>query len=88
MNCISCKEGYTLFDSTNCLKCDKYVNYVMTECIDEIPEGYYLKNKTAGTLGQCHNLCKTYKVEPIAWSMNCIECKYNNAYYEPSYPGN
>ena len=88
MNCISCKEGYTLFDSTNCLKCDKYVNYEMTECIDEIPEGYYLKNKTAGTLGQCHNLCKTCKGDPIAWSMNCIECKYNNAYYEPSYPGN
>ena len=88
MKCISCKEGYTLYESTNCLKCDKYVNYEMTECLDEIPEGYYLKNETRGTLDKCHNLCKTCKEGPRQWTMNCIECKYNNPNYEALYEGN
>ena len=47
MNCLSCKPGYQLYESTNCLSCPKYIkyiNYELTECLNEIPNGYYLKD--------------------------------------------
>ena len=89
MNCLSCHEGFILYDSKNCLNCDnKYVNFDLTECIDEIPEGYYLIDQTLHTIGKCHELCKTCNGAPVLWSMNCIECKYYDPNFEPSYEGN
>ena len=46
-NCLSCYPNYLLYNSTNCLDCKyrlKYVNYEQTECIDDIPDGYYCNN--------------------------------------------
>ena len=60
MNCLSCKDNFKFYEkSTNCLNCEKYVNYLQTECISEVPEGYYIENENLGTLGKCHELCKT-----------------------------
>ena len=87
MNCLSCKEGFKLYESKNCLICPKYINYEQTECIDEIPEGYFLENKSLGTIGKCHELCKTCKGSPKLWSMNCIECKYSDFDFKPNYEG-
>jgi hypothetical protein len=89
MNCISCKEGFHLFESTNCLSCPSplYVNPELTECIDEIPLGYYLENRELRTLGRCHSLCKTCLEGPQLWSMNCIECKYHDSKFIPAYDG-
>ena len=83
MNCLSCKPGYQLYESTNCLSCPKYVNYDLTECLDKIPNGYYLQDPKMRTLGKCHELCKTCNEGPELWSMNCLECKYTNPNYTP-----
>ena len=39
--------------------CEKYYNFGETGCVDEIPEGYYLKDETLKTIDQCHNDCKS-----------------------------
>ena len=88
MNCLTCKEGLKLYGLMNCLNCPKYVNYELTECLDEIPEGYYLNDKELGTLEKCHHLCKTCEGPPIAWTMNCVECKYTDPNFIPNYKGN
>ena len=36
MNCLSCKEGLNLYESKNCLKCEKYINYELTECVKNV----------------------------------------------------
>ena len=87
MNCLSCKEGLNLYESKNCLNCPKYVNYLQTECIDTIPDGYFLLYKNLGILGKCHKLCKTCEEAPTLSSMNCKECKYNDTDFIPSYEG-
>ena len=77
MYCLSCKEGFNFYKtSSNCLKCPKYINYEQTECIDSIPEGYYLQNKELGILGKCHHLCKTCDGPPTIFGMQCTECLY------------
>ena len=87
MNCDSCIQSYKLYTkSSNCLNCPRYVNYEQTACLDEIPEGYFLENEFYGTLGKCHENCKTCDDYPSYWEMNCIECKYENPSYVPTYP--
>ena len=93
MNCLSCKDNFKLYEkSTNCLNCEKYVNYLQTECISEVPEGYYVENENLGTLGKCHELCKTCeKGEAMIdgeLHMNCKVCKYNNSKFNTSIEGN
>ena len=85
MNCLSCKEGFNFYKvSNNCLKCPKYVNYNQTECIDSIPDGYYLENEKLGTLGKCHHLCKKCDGPPTFYGMQCTECKYESKdFYSP-----
>ena len=83
MNCKSCHNLYKFYEkSTNCLKCSKYVNYLQTECIDTIPEGYYLENENMGTIQKCHSLCKTCLRKPEQINnqiyMNCETCLYEN----------
>ena len=86
-NCLSCYEGFNLYGSKNCLSCPNYVNLELTECIDEIPEGYFLQNQEKGILGKCHELCKTCFDFPEMYNMNCIECKYLNYKFTPYYTG-
>ena len=54
MQCLSCKEGFNLYSkSHNCLKCPHYINYEQIECIDSIPDGYYLEIESLGILDKC-----------------------------------
>ena len=87
MNCLTCKEGLHKYTSNNCLNCSKYVNYELTGCIDEIPDGYFLADEELGVLGKCHELCKTCYDYGEMLNMNCIECKYSNSKFEPEYEG-
>ena len=88
MNCDSCIQGYKHYTrSSNCLKCPKFVNYEQTDCIDEVPEGYFVDNEYMGTLGKCHEYCKTCDDYPSYWGMNCLECKYYNPKFVPLYDG-
>ena len=92
MNCLSCENEFKYYNvSKNCLKCEKYVNFEQNECIDEIPEGYYLEDKELGTLGKCHFLCKTCIEGPFTKNnnlhMNCQVCLYKNSNFKPIYDG-
>lgn len=94
MNCLSCEEDYNFYDkSKNCLQCPRYVNYLQTECIDIIPEGYYVNNEIIGTIEKCHDLCKTCSEGPSTdendnLKMNCNTCKYEKKDFVPNIPGN
>ena len=85
MNCLSCQDGFYLYKSNNCLNCSKYVNFEQTECIEVIPDGYYLEDEEIGTLGKCHELCKTCDGPPMPYGMQCIECKYEEEGFVPTY---
>ena len=77
MNCLSCKdnENYKYYPKNkNCLNCPKFVNYDQTECIDEIPDKYYLYDSTLGTIEQCYSLCLKCSEGPTSTSMNCDYC--------------
>ena len=88
MNCDSCVQNYKYYEkSQNCLRCPKYVNFEQNDCLDEIPEGYFVDNDYFGTLGKCHENCKTCDDYSSYWEMNCIECKYYNPKYVPIYKG-
>ena len=92
MNCLSCENGLKFYDeSKNCLNCSKYVNFLQTKCINEIPDGYYLFDKRLGIIKKCHDLCKTCTAGPYFlygnFYMNCESCKYNNIYFEPPLKG-
>ena len=84
MNCLSCNDD--LFNyykkSTNCMNCPMYIDYSQTKCINEIPDGYYLKDLALKTIEKCHELCQTCEknstvVNGIIY-MNCKTCKYTN----------
>ena len=94
MNCLSCEtEKFNYYaKSTNCLKCQKYVDYSQTKCINDIPEGYFLKEINLGTIEKCHELCKSCNREPTNENgiehMNCKTCKFTNNDYQKEIEGN
>ena len=92
MNCITCIEGFKYYKSTNCLNCEKYVDYSQIKCIENIPDGYFLENKQLGTIGKCHDLCKTCKNYPYLENniihMNCESCLYKNEKFKSNIEGN
>jgi hypothetical protein len=62
-NCLKCDENSIFYEkSGNCLNCvirDKYVNYYQYDCIDKIPDGYYLLNKSDNSIDKCYYTCKS-----------------------------
>jgi hypothetical protein len=93
MNCLSCEEEYNFYDkSKNCLKCPNFVNYEQTDCLDKIPEGYYLLDKRLGTIEKCNEYCKTcsegeYYDKDDNFYMNCDTCKYESTSFVPKHEG-
>ena len=90
MNCLTCDYNLKFYNrSNNCLNCSKYVNYDQNECIDTIPDGYYLEDEELGSLGKCYYLCKTctagfyYKNNYL--HMNCKTCLYKNKNFKPMF---
>ena len=81
MNCLSCDEskGFIFFEeSKNCLNCkslNKFVNYEKTECIDSIPEGYYINDTEINTIDKCHKNCLSCNGSlSNDGNMNCLTC--------------
>ena len=60
--------------------CDNYYNYEYTGCIDNIPEGYYLKNLSLKTIDKCDIKCRNCTLESLA-NNSCISCNSNESYY-------
>ena len=92
MNCLTCDYNLKYYNrSNNCLNCSKYVNYEQNECIESIPDGYYLEDEELGSLGKCYYLCKTctagfyYKSNYL--HMNCKSCLYINKNFKPMFEG-
>ena len=88
LNCQSCDENSIFYEkSSNCLDCvlrDKFVNYYQYDCIDFIPDGYYLLNEEDKTIDMCYKTCKSCLIKGNSNNHKCIECSdaypfnYNN----------
>ena len=72
-------------DSKMCvesLDCSKsYYSYDKTECISEIPPGYYCNNETTKTIDKCPDKCETCNLTSINKDL-CIQCNTNLSYFE------
>jgi len=83
-NCLACYTNNLLYNSTNCLDCkfnNKFVNYEQTDCIDEVPSGFYVNDTNKNTIDKCHERCLTCKNGPKDDNMNCIVCNNDKGYY-------
>jgi hypothetical protein len=82
MNCLTCNEnnGFFLYTKSgnNCLNCKingHYINYNENECLDEIPEGYYLKKDGENIIDICYSKCKTCSKKGSSdKDMKCDSC--------------
>ena len=61
--------------------CDKYYNYDKTECLNQIPEGYFLNDTIHKTIDKCHSNCQTCKEKGTNNNNNCLTCK-DSTYYD------
>ena len=62
------------------LICPKYYNYGETECLGEIPEGFYLNDSNHKTLDKCDIKCKNCSFESTMQE-KCISCNISAGYY-------
>ena len=81
----SCPNGTHISSSNNYLCeddliCEKYYNYDKSECLDEIPEGYYLNNSNLKTIDKCNIKCKNCSLESMETN-SCISCNISAGYY-------
>ena len=78
LNCLSCDENSIFYEySHNCLDCvlrEKYVNYFQYDCIDSIPDGYYLLNEDDKTIDLCYFTCKHCNEKGNSENHKCTEC--------------
>ena len=80
----SCPNGtYNISDSYSCkdiLICEKFYNYNLTECLDEIPLGYYLNDSKSKTIDKCDIKCSNCTLESLTNNL-CIKCNIEKGYY-------
>ena len=79
MNCLTCDYNLKYYNkSKKCLNCTKYANYEQNDCIETIPDGYYLADEELGILRKCYYLCKTCTqgsyIKNNQLYMNCKSC--------------
>ena len=79
---LSCPNGTKNIENSNLCKplCEKYYNYQQTECIDEIPLGYYLNDSKLKTIDKCDIKCNNCTLESSLENL-CISCNINESYY-------
>ena len=80
----SCPNGtyFSLNNNYLCedILCEHYYNYEHTECIDSIPEGYYLNDSIRKTIEKCDIKCKACTNESIINNL-CVSCNNKEKYY-------
>ena len=84
----SCPNGthslrYNNFLCKEDIICHNYYNYDLTECLDEIPLGYYLNDTNLRTIDKCNIKCLNCTLESNENDL-CISCNINESYY-PKY---
>ena len=60
--------------------CDNYYNYNKSECLDQIPDGYYLNDTILKTIDKCDVKCKLCSKESNEYNQ-CLSCNNNDGYY-------
>ena len=60
---------------------DSYYNLDKTDCIDEVPSGYYCNDLTARTIAKCPDKCTECELDSVNEDL-CKECNPENSYYE------
>ena len=70
-------------DTELCEDCRDYYNYENTECIDEVPDGYYNNDTLAKTIDKCPNECQTCSLESVNNNL-CKSCNNTGQYYYKS----
>ena len=83
-SCPSGTEEYPFgsffcIDSLDCT--NSYYNFDKTECIDEIPEGYYCNDEEKKTIAKCQDKCQTCDKTSVENDL-CIKCNIGGLYYE------
>ena len=81
--CVSICPSNTHINEDNPYKCiqnliceaNQYYNFEKTECIDDIPIGFYCNNQTERTIAPCHTNCKTCSEGPTSDNNKCETCK-------------
>ena len=72
----SCPKRTYLLEGFICigLICEHYYDYEQMNCIDEIPEGYFLNDTELQTIDKCHPDCKTCDKKGSENNTNCRTC--------------
>ena len=84
LKCVNNKGQYIYNYNNNCVMlcpAGAYYNEENTECINYIPDGYFLKNEQIRLLGKCHKNCKTCNKEGTNNKNNCLTCD-STKYYD------
>ena len=68
---ISLTDNYTCID----LVCPLYFNFQQNDCIDSVPEGYYINSTQSKTIDKCHSNCKTCDKGLTSSNSNCNLCQ-------------
>lgn len=82
-NCVSSCPTGTYLSNSICeeLVCQNYYSYNKDECIDFIPEGYFLNSTSLKTIDKCHPDCKTCERLNTATNSYCTSCKNSKNFY-------
>ena len=82
---INCpKRTYIKNNNSNIcedLNCSNFYNFNQIECIDIIPDGYFLNDSIQKTIDECHPDCETCEQKQSINSTNCKSCKYDKFIY-------
>ena len=54
--------------------CNFYYNFEQTDCINEIPEGFFLNDSYQKTIDKCHSICRGCDKKETIDNTNCISC--------------
>ena len=60
--------------------CENYYNYNHIDCLESIPEGYYLKDSLLRTIEKCDDKCQKWNLASVQ-NNSCLLCNINNGYY-------
>ena len=65
----------------DCSTFNLFFNYEKTDCISEVPKGYYIENNDKKFIGKCHENCEECEVGPSENNNNCIKCPNTGMIY-------
>ena len=51
-----------------------YYNYEQSECITDIPEGFYVNDSLGKTIDKCHENCTKCRGRGVDGDTNCTAC--------------